>query len=190
MTGYLGLGSNEGDRLFKIDVNAAIVKYQRAVEVYPVEHRIYWKLAAAYERRSDWLHMADALTHATALAPTFASYWFRLGFALVSQAEEFDPSAYERAKAPLKRCIELDPNIATSATLLAERLHDREGFHVFVYPFCGRLANEGIATLVAARWARRRSGRMKNTRPCSSIRRPFREVRGPAFSTPVSRSCT
>ncbi len=40
-------------------------------------------------------------------------------------------------------------------TLLVEGLRSREGSHVFVYPFCGRLANEGMATLVAARWARR-----------------------------------
>lgn len=39
-------------------------------------------------------------------------------------------------------------------TLLVESLRSREGFHLFVYPFCGRLANEGMATLVAARWAR------------------------------------
>src|SRR6202042_2363488 len=40
--------------------------------------------------------------------------------------------------------------------LLIEQTHSREGFHVFIYPFCGRLANEGIATLIAARWARNR----------------------------------
>lgn len=38
--------------------------------------------------------------------------------------------------------------------MLIEQVRSREGFHVFMYPFCGRLANEGIATLVAARWAR------------------------------------
>src|SRR6185295_8913568 len=38
--------------------------------------------------------------------------------------------------------------------LLVERVRSREGHHLFIYPFCGRLANEGIATLVAARWAR------------------------------------
>lgn len=41
-----------------------------------------------------------------------------------------------------------------SDTLLIEQLRSRDGFHLFMYPFCGRLANEGIATLVAARWAR------------------------------------
>lgn len=44
--------------------------------------------------------------------------------------------------------------LPTADTLLIERFHTREGFHLFAYPFCGRLANEGIATLVAARWAR------------------------------------
>ncbi|MEP7247184.1 MAG: ligase-associated DNA damage response DEXH box helicase [Gammaproteobacteria bacterium] len=44
--------------------------------------------------------------------------------------------------------------LPTKDTLLVERVKSREGFHLFMYPFCGRLANEGIATLVAARWAR------------------------------------
>jgi ATP-dependent Lhr-like helicase len=38
--------------------------------------------------------------------------------------------------------------------LLVETLTSREGFHVFVFPFAGRLVNEGLATLAAARWAR------------------------------------
>jgi len=38
-------------------------------------------------------------------------------------------------------------------TLLLERYHTREGYHLFAFTFAGRLANEGIATLLAARWA-------------------------------------
>jgi ATP-dependent Lhr-like helicase len=38
--------------------------------------------------------------------------------------------------------------------LLVETITSREGFHLFVFPFAGRLVNEGLATLVAARWAR------------------------------------
>lgn len=37
--------------------------------------------------------------------------------------------------------------------LLVEHTRSREGFHVFVYPFAGRTVNEGIATLMAYRWA-------------------------------------
>jgi ATP-dependent Lhr-like helicase len=46
--------------------------------------------------------------------------------------------------------------IPSKETLLVERHSSREGAHLFVFPFCGRLANEGIATLVATRWARER----------------------------------
>ena len=46
--------------------------------------------------------------------------------------------------------------IPSKETLLVERHRSREGAHLFVFPFCGRLANEGIATLVATRWARER----------------------------------
>jgi ATP-dependent Lhr-like helicase len=38
--------------------------------------------------------------------------------------------------------------------LLIEALENREGFHLFVFPFLGRLLNEGIASLVAMRAAR------------------------------------
>lgn len=41
-----------------------------------------------------------------------------------------------------------------SAHLLVEQHQSREGFHLFVFPFAGRLLNEGVATIMAARAAR------------------------------------
>lgn len=38
--------------------------------------------------------------------------------------------------------------------LLVERIHARDGQHVFVYPFAGRLVHEGLAALLAWRLAR------------------------------------
>jgi ATP-dependent helicase Lhr and Lhr-like helicase len=38
-------------------------------------------------------------------------------------------------------------------TLLVERWHGRDGWHVFVFPFAGRLVHEGLAALVAWRIA-------------------------------------
>lgn len=38
--------------------------------------------------------------------------------------------------------------------LLAEWVKARDGHHLFVFPFAGRLANEGLAALVAQRWGR------------------------------------
>lgn len=40
--------------------------------------------------------------------------------------------------------------------LLIEQLESREGHHLFVYPFAGRLAHEGLAALLAWRLARHR----------------------------------
>ncbi|MEJ2514856.1 MAG: ligase-associated DNA damage response DEXH box helicase [Gammaproteobacteria bacterium] len=39
--------------------------------------------------------------------------------------------------------------------LLAERVRTREGHHLFLYPFAGRLVHEGLATLLAWRLSRR-----------------------------------
>jgi ATP-dependent Lhr-like helicase len=41
-----------------------------------------------------------------------------------------------------------------SGHLLAERIASREGHHLFLYPFAGRLVHEGLATLLAWRIAR------------------------------------
>lgn len=40
------------------------------------------------------------------------------------------------------------------ARLLVEATHTREGQQIFVFPFAGRLANEGLAGLVSLRWGR------------------------------------
>ena len=45
--------------------------------------------------------------------------------------------------------------LPTPASLLAEQTRSREGWHLFIYPFAGRTVNEGIATLLAYRCARR-----------------------------------
>lgn len=43
--------------------------------------------------------------------------------------------------------------LPTPGAMLVEQLRSREGSHLFVYPFAGRIVNEGIAALVAYRWA-------------------------------------
>jgi ATP-dependent Lhr-like helicase len=44
--------------------------------------------------------------------------------------------------------------LPTRTEFLVEILKSREGFHLFAYPFAGRLLNEGVASLVALRAAR------------------------------------
>lgn len=45
--------------------------------------------------------------------------------------------------------------IPSTRQLLIERLKTRDGFHVFIYPFDGRLVHEGLAALLALRLSRR-----------------------------------
>ncbi|HLV65446.1 MAG TPA: tetratricopeptide repeat protein [Polyangiaceae bacterium] len=112
--------ANEGDQSVKVNVEGAIQKYEQAVQLAPTNHRILWKLAAAYEKKEDWDKMAATLSRAVQVAPDFATYWYKRGLALVNQAEAGNPDAYEQAKEPLKKCIEKDPNIAECYFLLAE----------------------------------------------------------------------
>jgi len=104
--------ANEGDQNVKVNVTGAIQKYEEAIRLDPTNHRIFWKLAQAYQKIEEWDKMASTLARATAVAPTFADYHYRQGYALTRIADSGNHDAYEEAKAPLKKCIETDPNYA------------------------------------------------------------------------------
>jgi ATP-dependent Lhr-like helicase len=73
---------------------------------------------------------------------------------ILGERKEWPAHPEMQAVAPLLEIQGRWSAVPSADTLLVERVRTREGFHLFVYPFCGRLANEGLATLVAARWAR------------------------------------
>ena len=114
--------ANEGDRSIKVNVEGAIQKYEQAIQLDPTNHRIMWKLAVAYEKKEDWDKMASTLSRAVQVAPEFANYWFKRGYALMQQARNGNPDAYEQAKAPLSKCIEKDPNLAQCYHELADAM--------------------------------------------------------------------
>jgi len=68
------------------------------------------------------------------------------------QGQASDPEV--KALQPLLELQEAWSAIPTHNHLLVELMHNREGFHVFVFPFQGRLVNEGVASLMALRMAR------------------------------------
>jgi tetratricopeptide (TPR) repeat protein len=114
--------ANEGDQSVKVNVENAVQKYEQAIQLDPTNHRILWKLAAAYEKKEDWDKMASTLSRATQVAPDFANYWYKRGLALINQAEGGNKDAFEQAKEPLKKCIEKDPNLAECYYLMGEAL--------------------------------------------------------------------
>lgn len=72
----------------------------------------------------------------------------------LARAADGDVSAPEmRAAEPLLRLQQKWSALPTPQTLLAETLKSREGWHLFLYPFAGRNAHLGLASLVAWRAA-------------------------------------
>ena len=66
------------------------------------------------------------------------------------------PPTHPEFKA-LARVLELQAAASAlphPSRLLAERIRARDGRHLFVYPFAGRIVHEGLAALVAMRWGR------------------------------------
>jgi ATP-dependent Lhr-like helicase len=64
----------------------------------------------------------------------------------------FDGPEMQRVR-PLLELQQRWSTLPTPNVLLIEYSRSREGSHVFFYPFAGRTVNEGIAMLVAHRWA-------------------------------------
>lgn len=112
--------SNEADSQAQVDTTGAIQKYEQAIGLDPTNHLIAWKLSKAYEKKEDWDKMASALSKAINVAPGFANYYERRGYAMTKLAEGGNPDAWNDAKEPLKKCIEVDPNRAWCHFLLAE----------------------------------------------------------------------
>ncbi len=104
--------ANLGDKSLKVNVDGAIEKYEEAVRLDPTNHRIFWKLANAYQKKEDWDKMASTLARAEQIAPDFANYDYKQGLALMQKAAQGNPDSYEEAKAPLQKCIQTDPNFA------------------------------------------------------------------------------
>ena len=59
-----------------------------------------------------------------------------------------------RALAPLLGLQARLSALPTPDTLLVEAARTRQGWHLFVFPFAGRAVHEGLAPLLAMRWAR------------------------------------
>ncbi|MGC4066067.1 MAG: tetratricopeptide repeat protein [Polyangiaceae bacterium] len=148
--------ANEGDQAVKVNVEGAIQKYEEAVQLDPTNHRILRKLGNAYEKKEDWDKMASTMARAVQVAPDFADYWFKRGYALIKQAENGNPDAYNEAKEPLKKCIEKDANFAECYYFLGQAnlwtLNDQEALanytkaiehdpvnHAMFYPPLGEL---------------------------------------------------
>jgi ATP-dependent Lhr-like helicase len=105
-----------------------------------------------------YVRMAQSSSHVPRWQGTRLPISTTLGMELLDilgrydQGEATDPEI--RALKPLLELQKKWSSVPSQNHLLVELLKNREGFHVFVFPFQGRLINEGIASLIALRMAR------------------------------------
>lgn len=77
-----------------------------------------------------------------------------LGAQVEAILSEPPASAEMRALAPLLDLQARLSALPTPETLLVEAVRTRQGWHAFLFPFAGRAVHEGMAALLALRWAR------------------------------------
>jgi tetratricopeptide (TPR) repeat protein len=141
--------ANEGDQRHKIDIDGAIERYERAIELDPTNDLYLWKLANAAQKKEDFERVRSALMRAVEIAPRVAKYWRLLGEAELTLAR--DRAGKERAKESLKRCTTEDPTIAQCYVLLgdAERAIDEPGAAIESYTKAIALDPERAGTYLA-----------------------------------------
>lgn len=103
--------SNRADQELKVSPGSAASLYDQATKLDPQNHRIFHKMAIAYEKLEEWDKVASSMARATEIAPTFANYWHKRGDALLQQAKK-GTIEYTQAREPYERCIQADANYA------------------------------------------------------------------------------
>jgi tetratricopeptide (TPR) repeat protein len=116
--------ANEADAIMATNLDAAIDRLANATKIDPSNARIFYKLARAYVKKEQWKSAAQAAATAATLAPTYATYHWLNGYALVRDL------AWPEAKIALENAVRLDPGLADAHYDLAtalEHLHDEQG---------------------------------------------------------------
>lgn len=113
--------SNEADNFVQQDPAAAISKYEQATKLDPNNHRIFYKLAKAHEKKEEWAKCAQAARRAADLRNANADYWFKEGHALYEVAKKSSKKEdYEKAIKPLEETVKQDENYDEAYYLLAQ----------------------------------------------------------------------
>ncbi|WP_085665455.1 MULTISPECIES: ligase-associated DNA damage response DEXH box helicase [Pseudomonas] len=145
--GGKALGSVEEAFIARLRPGDTLVFAGRVLELVRVENM------TAYVRRSTARKAAVARWNGGRMPLSS-----ELADALVEQLGAASQGCYQgpemRAVRPLLTLQALWSALPTPGTLLAETFKSRQGWHLFLYPFAGRMANLGLANLIAWRVSR------------------------------------
>jgi ATP-dependent Lhr-like helicase len=128
----------------------------------PGDHFVFAGRVLEYVRTQDLVAYVRLATRKQGLVPAWAGSRMPLSSELAhavrqtlddAAAGRFDGPEMTAAQPMLQAQARLS-HLPRSGRLLVERFHSREGDHLFLYPFAGRLVHIGLAQLLAWRLAR------------------------------------
>jgi tetratricopeptide (TPR) repeat protein len=113
----------EGDKARSTNLDEAIAKYEQATTVDPSNTLIHDKLLNALKKKEDWAKLVQAASRAEKADPTWASFFYRHGYASLQLAKAGGgPAQWSDAREPLEKAFAVDANLADAQFDLAEVL--------------------------------------------------------------------
>lgn len=113
----------EGDKARATNLDDAISKYEQATTIDASNTLIHDKLLNALKKKEDWAKLVQAASRAEKADPTWASFYYRHGYAAVQLAKAGGgPAQWSDAREPLEKAFAVDPNLADAQFDLAEVL--------------------------------------------------------------------
>jgi ATP-dependent helicase Lhr and Lhr-like helicase len=138
------LGSIEETFIARLKPGDVFLFSGRALELVKVRDLVAYVRKASTRRRSVPRWYGGRLPLSTELADS-----------VLEILEEVQQGHYQgeevRAAAPVLELQKQQSVLPSRQSLLIERCKSREGHHLFIYPFAGRLAHEGLAAVLAWR---------------------------------------
>ncbi|RYF28685.1 MAG: ligase-associated DNA damage response DEXH box helicase [Comamonadaceae bacterium] len=145
------LGSMEESFLSRLSPGDAFVFAGQVLEMVRIEQMTAYVRRAARGRPTVPRWMGARMPLSTVLADFVVQQLAR------AAAGDYDTVELQSVR-PLLEVQQRWSALPTPDTLLAETLHTREGWHLFLYPFAGRHAHTGLASLLAWRAAQGETG--------------------------------
>ena len=112
--------ANEGDQSVKVNIEGRFRSTSRRSSSIPRITGSSGSSRTPTRRRRTGRRWRRRCRAPRQVAPDFANYCFKRGYALIKMAEAGNPDKYEEAKEPLQKCIEKDPNFAECYHFLGE----------------------------------------------------------------------
>ena len=145
------LGSMEESFLSRLSPGDCFIFAGRVLEMVKIQDMTAWVKRAGNQRPTVPRWAGSRMPLSTVLAD------FVVRQLALADDHHFDGPELKAVK-PLLEVQQRWSAIPTPGTLLAETLRTREGWHLFVYPFAGRHAHTGLASLFAWRAAQGEAG--------------------------------